>query len=168
MVQNLLSNEKHFVGNKAGVFEESKKQTGWTQVKITLAFLALVGFVFGMFHVAYVLDSLLGFTANVYSKGLCLILFVVVMEIFSFVARAVWRWSERERYALTTVQIVALLLTIIGGLAIAGMFFWKTAFIIYQIGGDELDFANILMAVLVSLVGCACLFVSAYKWVTMN
>ena len=167
MVQNSLSNKKRPFDGKEAVSEKSTMQHVWTQVGITLAYLALVGFAFAMFHVAYAFDTLvLGLTKNVYLAGFFMILFIVVMEVFSFAGRSVMRWAKIEKYTWITIQIVAFALIILGGLAIVGVFIWKTAFIFYGIGGDKPDFATMLMIGLVVVVMALCFLTSAYKWIS--
>ena len=166
MVQNSLSNKKCPFDGKEAVSEKSTMQHVWTQVGITLAYLALVGFIFAMLYVTNVLDTLvLSLTTNAYAVGFCLILFAIVMEVLSSVGRIVSHWAGREKYTWITIEALSLIIIILGGLIIAGMFFMRMVDIFGQIGGHAPDFPTILIWFLVLLVFACCLISSAIKWV---
>lgn len=148
-----------------GSQRESLARRVWLNAIITFAMLAVVGFVFLMVHVALSMDSVLNSIDNVYLRGALLIMFVVVMETYSYVAIRVFVWARSKDYHLAMVRVASMLLASFLGMSVFVAFMsagYSSFFPSDRIYGS--DYANIFTFGAVAIISFVCGFMSLCRW----
>ena len=144
---------------------ESLARRVWLNAIITLAMLAVVGFVFLMIHVALALEDVLNSIDNVYVRGALLIVFVAVMEIYSHLAIKVFVWARSKDYHLAMVQVASMLLASFLGMSVF-VAFWNVGYSSFFPSGRIYgsDYANIFTFGAVAIISLVCGCMSLGRW----